>query len=62
MRALTVMSTLLIPPTLIVGAFGMNLGGMPFGHSGTGFAWATGLCILVVGAAVWVLRRMNLLP
>jgi zinc transporter len=62
MRALTVMSTLLIPPTLIVGAFGMNLGGMPFAHSGAGFAWATGLCVAVVGAAVWMLRRMNLLP
>ena len=62
MRALTVMSTLLIPPTLIVGAFGMNLGGIPFAHSGAGFAWATGLCIAVVGAAVWMLRRMNLLP
>ena len=62
MRALTVMSTLLIPPTLIVGAFGMNLGGMPFAHSGAGFAWATGLCVAVVGAAIWMLRRMNLLP
>ncbi|MGH6962957.1 MAG: CorA family divalent cation transporter [Phenylobacterium sp.] len=62
MRALTVMSTLLIPPTLIVGAFGMNLGGIPFAHSAAGFAWASGLCVAVVAAAVWMLRRMNLLP
>lgn len=29
MRTLTVISTLLIPPTLIVGAFGMNVPGIP---------------------------------
>jgi zinc transporter len=62
MRALTVMSTLLIPPTLIVGAFGMNLNGIPWAHSGVGFAWASGLCVAVVALAVWMLRRMNLLP
>jgi zinc transporter len=56
------MSTLLIPPTLIVGALGMNLGGISFAHSNAGFAWASGLCIAVVAGAVWMLRRMNLLP
>lgn len=61
MRALTIISTLLIPPTLIVGAFGMNLSGIPFGHDGAGFAWATGLCLGVVGLALWMLHRMNLL-
>jgi len=40
----------------------MNLGGIPFAHSTAGFARATGLCIAVVGAAVWMLRRMNMLP
>lgn len=62
MRALTVISTLLIPPTLIVGAFGMNLRGMPFEASGSGFAWASGLCAAVVAGALWLLRRMRFLP
>lgn len=62
MRALTVISTLLIPPTLITGAFGMNLSGIPFGHSPFGFALAAGVCLTVVAAAVVMLRRMGLLP
>lgn len=61
MRALTVISTLLIPPTLIVGAFGMNLSGIPFSHSPSGFAWASAFCIAVVAAAIWMLRRMGML-
>src|SRR5690606_23743440 len=61
MRALTVISTLLIPPTLIVGAFGMNLSGIPFSHAGSGFAWASALCVAVVAALVWMLRRMGML-
>jgi zinc transporter len=62
MRALTVISTLLIPPTLIVGAFGMNLPGMPFEHSNGGFAAASGLCLATVLAAWAVLRRLRVLP
>jgi zinc transporter len=61
MRTLAVISTLLIPPTLIVGAFGMNLPGMPFEHSGQGFAAASALCVAIVGLALWLLRRMSLL-
>jgi zinc transporter len=61
MRALTVISTLLIPPTLIVGAFGMNLGGIPYEHSKVGFALACGMCMATVAAAVVVLRRLKLL-
>jgi len=61
MRALTIISTLLIPPTLIVGAFGMNVPGIPWDKSPVGFAMASGLCVVVVGAAIWLLRRMQLL-
>jgi zinc transporter len=60
MRALTILSTLLIPPTLITGAFGMNLPGIPFEHSPGGFAFAAALCAFVVGAALLVLRRMGM--
>jgi len=60
MRALTIISTLLIPPTLVTGAFGMNVPGIPFEHSPSGFAIAAALCTLVVGAALLVLRRMGM--
>jgi len=62
MRALTVISTLLIPPTLIVGAFGMNVPGIPFEHSRLGFGIAAGICLIVVLAAYQLLRRLDLLP
>jgi zinc transporter len=61
MRALTIISTLLIPPTLIVGAFGMNLGGIPFSHSNAGFAWAAVVCLATVAGAVLLLRRLRML-
>lgn len=62
MRALTVISTLLIPPTLIVGAFGMNVPGIPFEHSRLGFGIAAGICLVVVLGAYQLLRRLDLLP
>lgn len=62
MKALTVMSSLLIPPTLIVGAFGMNLDGIPFAGTHAGFTLASGLCGLVVAGAWWLLRRMRIMP
>lgn len=61
MRTLTVISTLLIPPTLITGAFGMNLGGIPFAHSNSGFVAVAILCLVVVGALIWMLRRMEMI-
>ena len=61
MRALTVLSTMLIPPTLIVGAFGMNVGGIPFGASHAGFIAASLLCLIVVVGAWWFLKRMRIL-
>jgi zinc transporter len=61
MRALTIISTMLIPPTLIVGAFGMNVPGIPFGTSHAGFIAASILCLVVVVGAWWLLRRMRIL-
>ena len=60
MRTLTVISTLLIPPTLITGAFGMNVGGMPFAQSPGGFLAACAVCVAVVAGALWMLRRMGM--
>lgn len=60
MRALTIVSTLLIPPTLVTGAFGMNLEGIPFAGSPGGFAAAATICALVVGGALLLLRRLGM--
>lgn len=61
MRALTIISTMLIPPTLIVGAFGMNVAGIPFASSHAGFLTALLLCLAVVGGAWMLLKRMDIL-
>jgi zinc transporter len=60
MRTLTVISTLLIPPTLITGAWGMNVGGVPFAHSETGFVAVGVICIAIVGGLLWMLRRLGM--
>lgn len=62
MRALTIISTLLIPPTLIVGAFGMNVPGIPFAGTHAGFFAASLLCLAVVVGAYVILRRMRIMP
>jgi zinc transporter len=61
LRTLTVISTLLLPPTVIVGAFGMNLKGIPFDTSNGGFWLACSVCAITVGAAYALLRRMDVL-
>jgi zinc transporter len=61
LRLLTVLSTLLLPPTLIVGAFGMNVEGVPFAHDPQGFAWACGLCAVIVALGYIALKRSGAL-
>lgn len=61
LHALTVMSALLLPPTLIVGAFGMNLKGIVFGDDGQGFAIVCALCAATVGGVYIALKRFRVL-
>lgn len=61
LRTLTILSTLLLPPTFIAGAFGMNLIDIPWGTSPGGFWWALGLCAVVVGACYVALRQLRIL-
>jgi zinc transporter len=56
LRTLTIISVILMPPTLIVGAFGMNLDGILFAKSPHGFAVISGLCVLTVVGALAILR------
>jgi zinc transporter len=56
---LAALGALLLPPALIAGLLGMNVGGIPGGSE----PWAfVAVCALVVGlsaAVLWVLRRMG---
>ncbi len=61
MRILAVISTLLVPPTLITGAFGMNVPGLPWHDAPAGFALATGVCVAAVLGALWLLRRLQMI-
>lgn len=61
LRALTILSTLLLPPTLVVGAFGMNVPGVPFAERSQGFWAAATFCVVIVLACYWALRRMRIL-
>lgn len=61
LRLLTVLSTLLLPPTLIVGAFGMNVRGIPFEGQAAGFWPATALCVIVVAVCAWALWAARVL-
>jgi zinc transporter len=60
-RALTIISTLLLPATFVVGAFGMNLTGIPWTGDGTGFWWAIGLCVITVAGSYLALKRLHVL-
>ncbi len=62
LSALTVISTLLLPATFVVGAFGMNVGGIPWAQSPEGFWAAVGFCFLLVLSGWGLLRRFRILP
>lgn len=62
LAALTVASTLLLPPTLLSGLFGMNVDGIPWSHHPHGF-WIVLACVVgVIGFSYAVLRRLKILP
>lgn len=54
LRALTVMTALLLPGSLVAGIFGMNTGGLPFAHSLGG----TIAAVAVGGVATYVFYRI----
>ncbi len=61
LQTLTIISTLLLPPTFIVGAFGMNLPAIPWAGGAGGFWWAVGLCVAVVAGSWALLKRYGIL-
>ena len=58
---LSVITVLLLPPTLVAGIFGMNTKGLPFTDNDTGFWWSMAILVASGAAAYWLLRRMNIL-
>ena len=62
LSALTVISTLLLPATFVVGAFGMNVNGIPWAQGPHGFWPAVGLCAALVVGGWALLRRFRILP
>ena len=55
-------STLLLPPTFVVGAFGMNVGGIPWAQNAHGFWAGMGFCALLVAGGWMVLKRFRIIP
>ena len=60
-RVLSVLTALLMPPTLITGIFGMNTKGLPFTDLETAFLWASLLMVLSSLAAYFIMKRIGII-
>lgn len=60
-RVLSVLTALLMPPTLITGIFGMNTKGLPFTDLETAFLWASLLLVLSSLAAYLIMKRIGII-
>jgi zinc transporter len=61
LHLLSVLTALLLPPTLVTGIFGMNTKGLPLTDVETGFLWAA---VLIVGSsalAFYIMKRFGIL-
>src|ERR1700760_1881462 len=61
LHTLSIVTTLLLPPTLITGIFGMNTKGLPLTDVDEGFLWAAAMMLVSSAAAYWVMRRSGIL-
>lgn len=59
-RVLSVLTALLMPPTLITGIFGMNTKGLPLTDVETGFLWAALFLLLSSVAAYLIMKRIGI--
>lgn len=57
LKALSTMTALLLPGSLVAGLFGMNAGPVPFAGTEGGFWFAAALCVLATLVFFWLLRR-----
>lgn len=56
---LSLVTTTALPATLVTGAFGMNVGGLPFSESQSGFFWVLAGTLLLMSAAMFILIRRS---
>ncbi|MDB5438930.1 MAG: magnesium transporter CorA [Caulobacteraceae bacterium] len=56
---LSIMTALMLPPTLVTGFFGMNTGGLPFAHGGHGTWVALVIGLIAAGGTYLYLRGMG---
>jgi zinc transporter len=61
LRVLSVLTAILLPPTLVTGIFGMNTKGLPFTELETAFLWASALMILSSFAAYLIMKRIGII-
>jgi zinc transporter len=60
LHALSVVTMMLLPPTLVTGIFGMNTKGLPLTDVESGFLWAVALMIGSSGLAYLIMRRLGI--
>lgn len=61
LHTLSIVTTMLLPPTLVTGIFGMNTKGLPLTDVETGFLWAAALMLGSSALAYWIMRRSGIL-
>jgi zinc transporter len=61
LRVLSVLTALLLPPTLVTGIFGMNTKGLPLTDVETGFLWAGALILVSSASAYAVMKRLKII-
>ena len=60
LHSLSIVTSLLLPPTLVTGIFGMNTKGLPLTDVDQGFLWAAALMVCSVGLACLFMRRSGI--
>lgn len=60
-RLLAIVTTILLPPTLVAGIFGMNVKDLPLTESNGGFWWAAAILAVSAATVCFVLKRMGLI-
>ncbi len=60
LRVLSVLTAMLLPPTLVTGIFGMNTKGLPLTENEGGFLWAAVLIVLSSASAYFIMKRLGI--
>ena len=60
LNLLSVLTALLLPPTLIAGIFGMNTKGLPLTEDESGFIIAMGLLLASTALAYYIMKRLRI--